>query len=82
MDYDLIIAEEVELDIAEAVDWYNKRVFGLGFDFLESVYSAFDLIQDFPIHFKVRYEDIRICFLKRFLVLYTILLKIKSYKYY
>ncbi len=66
MDYELIIAEEVEFDIVDAVDWYNKQVLGLGFDFLEAVYAAYVLIQDAPNHFQIRYDNIRICFLKRF----------------
>ncbi len=66
MAVELILAPEVEQDIREAYDWYEKRRFGLGEDFLSCVDACVQRICRAPeLHAEV-YEGCRRAFVRRF----------------
>ncbi|MDZ7620497.1 MAG: type II toxin-antitoxin system RelE/ParE family toxin [Patescibacteria group bacterium] len=57
---------EAESEVVEAAAFYNRRVPGLGADFLDSVDAAVARIVDDPSRFAGIEEDIRRCRVKRF----------------
>jgi plasmid stabilization system protein ParE len=63
---DLILAPEVEGDIAAAYDWYESRRVGLGEDFLSSVEAALEGIRRRPDIHSIIHEDYRRALLRRF----------------
>jgi plasmid stabilization system protein ParE len=46
-----------KLDLYESRNWYNKQQAGLGKRFLFSVQLTFDLIQQSPALFAIRYQN-------------------------
>jgi hypothetical protein len=66
MQYRLSIAPEVEQDIVSGIDWYNLQLENLGFEFEQAIYEAIEIIVESTLHFQIRYDVFRICFLKRF----------------
>lgn len=62
----LIFAPEVEFDIQEAFDWYEKRRTGLGEEFLSCLDACYQRICRSPVlHAKI-YENYRRAMLRRF----------------
>jgi toxin ParE1/3/4 len=49
MSWQVIARPEVEGDIAEAADWYDFRLQGLGAEFREAVIRVFDSLVDNPL---------------------------------
>ena len=66
MAHKVIIKPGAELDIIEAVEWYEEGKVGLSLDFLEQLDKELDRISKNPEHFQKRYRDIKIVFTKRF----------------
>lgn len=66
MTYRLIIRPEAEAELAEAFDWYEHRVPGLGADFLVALDTAVDSILSNPLRHPVWYRSIRRALLRRF----------------
>lgn len=66
MTYRLIIRPEAEAELAEAFDWYECRVPGLGADFLVAVDEAIDSLLSHPLQHPVIYRTIRRALLRRF----------------
>jgi len=66
MGYELIIKTGAELDITEALDWYEEQREGLGIELLEAIDVEMTRIEKDPEHFQMRYRDFRIVFAKRF----------------
>lgn len=66
MGYELIIKTGAELDIAEALDWYEEQREGLGIELLEVIDAEMTRIERDPEHFQMRYRDFKIVFTKRF----------------
>jgi len=65
------ILEEALEEAAEAGAWYESECEGLGFDFLESVEAAFDIIEDkilplSPMPNEINLTDVKRLILKRF----------------
>ena len=50
---------EFFVDIAEAVDWYNKKQSGLGERFFKAIKQQTSELAVSALHFTVRYDDIR-----------------------
>jgi plasmid stabilization system protein ParE len=62
----LIIRPEAETEMAEAFDWYEDRVPGLGSDFLLCVDAVFDAILRSPQHFPCVHRTVRRALTRRF----------------
>ena len=64
--YPLIVEPEAEIELEQAVDWYNKQRSGLGHEFLESVEEVFDRIRQMPELHAITYRKARLTLVKRF----------------
>ena len=62
----LIIRPEAEAEMAEAFDWYEHRVSGLGCDFLLSVDAVMHAILRHPQHFPRVHRIVRRALVRRF----------------
>ncbi len=62
----LIIRPEAEAELAEAFDWYERRVPGLGADFLAAVDAALDAILSHPLQHPVVRGAVRRALTRRF----------------
>src|SRR5258708_30810056 len=62
----LVLAPEVEQDIAEAFAWYEEQRSGLGEEFLASVEVALETIHRRPELYAAVYENCRRTFVRRF----------------
>jgi toxin ParE1/3/4 len=56
----------VEVDVAEAAEWYNAQRLGLGIEFIAEVQGADRLLLANPLRYAVRFDDIRRLNLRRF----------------
>jgi len=66
MKYDLIIRPEAEAELAEAFDWYEQQVAGLGSRFLISVDAAINSILRDPLQYPILYKNVRRALTQRF----------------
>lgn len=67
MAHKIIVKPGAELDILEALEWYEKEQQDrLVQDFLEKLDDELDRISENPEHFQKRYRDIKIVFMRRF----------------
>lgn len=66
MKYRLIIRPEAEADIQEAFDWYERRVPGLGADFLTAIDAALNSILSNPFQHPVIHRNARRALPRRF----------------
>ncbi len=66
MAFELIIEPEAELDLEQAVNWYNKQRPGLGLEFLERVEEVFDRIREKPEIYSVIRRTARLALVRRF----------------
>jgi plasmid stabilization system protein ParE len=66
MTYRLIIRPEAEAELAEAFDWYERRVPGLGADLLVAVDTAVDSILSNPLQHPAVYGSVRRALTRRF----------------
>jgi len=66
MTHDLIIRPEAEAEMAEAFDWYEARVPGLGSEFLLNVDAAFNGILRNPKQYPVVHKNLRRAIVRRF----------------
>lgn len=57
----LVVHPHAEDDVIHIVEWYDKAKSGLGQDFLYDFYKTALLIRKYPLIFRVRYNQIRIC---------------------
>ncbi|WP_452233104.1 type II toxin-antitoxin system RelE/ParE family toxin [Lacinutrix sp. MEBiC02595] len=62
----VIIKPEAELDIQDAINWYNEQKDDLDFELLTEIILVIDLVRENPNYFQKRYKDFRISFTKRF----------------
>jgi plasmid stabilization system protein ParE len=63
---DLIIRPEAEAELADAYDWYEERVSGLGSEFLLCVDAALNALQRSPEQFPRVYRTVRRALTRRF----------------
>ncbi len=70
----LIFLEEAELELGDAIDYYNLEKSGLGDDFLKEVLSSLHRMQQFPDAWHPLSENTRRCQTRRFPygIIYTI----------
>lgn len=66
MRYELVIRPEAEAEMEEAFDWYEKRVFGLGSDFLRCVDATLNSMARHPLQYRQVYRSIRRAIIRRF----------------
>lgn len=66
MEYDLIIKPDAELDIAEAMRWYDEKQAELGLRFAADLDQKIMKVQANPLHYQVRYKSVRMAFLDIF----------------
>ncbi len=62
----LVLRPEVERDIANAHDWYEDCIPGLGADFLAVIEFALDTIREAPDRFPSVYRNVRRALTRRF----------------
>jgi plasmid stabilization system protein ParE len=62
----LIIRPEAEAELAEAFDWYERRVPGLGKAFLTAVDAALDSLLHNPLQHPLVYKIVRRALTRRF----------------
>jgi plasmid stabilization system protein ParE len=62
----LIIRPEAEAELAEAFDWYERRVPGLGADFLAAVEVGLDSVLSHPLQHPLVYRTVRRALIRRF----------------
>lgn len=62
----LIIRPEAELDLSEAVNWYEEKVKGLGANFLLNVEAAIEAIIRTPDAFTPIYKNTRRVLVRKF----------------
>lgn len=58
--------EIAQIELDEAIDYYNYEVPGLGYDFLKEILSALDRIVLFPEAWHLRSNRARRCQTRRF----------------
>ncbi len=61
-----IIRPVAELDISEALSWYDSVVSGVGAEFIKRLYDAIDYISRNPEIHPIVYKNIRRAFIRRF----------------
>jgi toxin ParE1/3/4 len=66
MSLELIIRPEAEADIADAFDWYESRVPGLGSEFLLVLDALFNSILRNPQIYQEVYKNVRRALTRRF----------------
>lgn len=66
MGHRLIIKPLAEIEIAEAIEWYETSKEGLGLEFIAQLDKCLERISENPEHFQKRYGEIKIVFTKRF----------------
>lgn len=66
MSYNLVVKPEAERDIQEAAQYYQLQQSGLGLDFLLAADQCLSRVQEGPLLYAVKYQDVRTASLKRF----------------
>lgn len=66
MSYSLILTRRVNLQIVQAVEWYREHAPGHESKLLKAIDSTLKYIQKNPLKYQVRYDDVRIKFLKTY----------------
>jgi plasmid stabilization system protein ParE len=66
MKYDLIVRPEAEAELAEAFNWYEQKIDGLGSRFLISVDAAINSIQRDPLQYPIIYKNVHRALTRRF----------------
>lgn len=66
MSVEIIVAPEVELDLAEAYAWYEQRRNGLGEEFLSCVDACIQSIRRYPRSYSIIHESFRRALVRRF----------------
>jgi toxin ParE1/3/4 len=60
MSHPIVLSADAVLDIDEAVEYYNSRSYGLGFEFADTLNSYFRKISQLPTASAIRYDNIRV----------------------
>ncbi len=66
MKYKIIIRPEAELDVLEAVNWYEEKLKGLGSNFLMSVDATIESILRTPEAYTPTYKKTRRALVRKF----------------
>ncbi len=62
----IVFRPEAEFDVAEAYDWYEEQVEGLGEEFLRAVEACLAAIQRNPIVYPQVHRQVRRALLRKF----------------
>ena len=60
MSHSIVLSTDAELDIDSAVEYYNSRYYGLGFEFADTLDNYFKKISQLPAASAIRYDNIRV----------------------
>lgn len=66
MDYKIKISNEAEIDIIEALIYYEERKLGLGERFLKTLDESLILISNNPVLFIKKYKELRMYVMRTF----------------
>jgi len=66
MPHKLIIKPEADIELFEALEWYEKQQKGLGSRLYKEFSEIFEDITMYPEHFQKKYRDFRIRYTKKF----------------
>ena len=66
MSRELIVRPEAQAELAQAFEWYESRLAGLGLDFIRAVDSPFNSILCNPLMYPTVYKDVRRGLTRRF----------------
>ncbi len=66
MSHELLVSSRADANIAAAYQWYERRVPGLGADFVRRVDETIHLIQESPQLFRLRHGKMRLAMTPRF----------------
>ena len=74
MSYHLVILRKAQIEMSEAIDWYEQQQTGLGKKFILSLESFIKRISLSPFHFPEKSSPFREAYLKKFpyLVIYQV----------
>jgi plasmid stabilization system protein ParE len=62
----LVLRRNAEIELAEAVDWYEAQKPGLGDDFLSEFDAALERLTESPFQYQIIEDDIRRAPIRRF----------------
>ncbi len=60
MSHLIVLSADAILDIDTAVEYYNSRSYGLGFEFTDTLDNYFKKISQLPTASAMRYDNIRV----------------------
>ena len=66
MSYSLVFSPETQEDIIESITWYNQERENLGFEFYGHVNEKLSLLGKNPLHYSIRFKNIRTTHIRRF----------------
>ena len=66
MEFEILISEAAELDIENAMNWYQNQKAGLEMEFQNELFASVRKIGKQPLVHQIRYQKTRVRFLKRF----------------
>jgi hypothetical protein len=62
----ILYVPEIVDDLADARDWYESRIDGLGEEFIRMAYAGFEELCDFPAKYEEVYGAFRRALMRRF----------------
>ncbi|MCV9388269.1 type II toxin-antitoxin system RelE/ParE family toxin [Reichenbachiella ulvae] len=66
MDYEIVIKPDAEIDIRDAVKWYEDKKEGLGLRFIKELDQKLIKIRNQPLLYQKRYKLVRMAILSVF----------------
>ncbi len=78
MNHSLVFSQESRQEIIESIVWYNQEKENLGFEFYAEVNEKLSLIVKSPLHYSIRFKNIRSTQIRKFP--YLIYFKIEEEK--
>jgi plasmid stabilization system protein ParE len=64
--YNLYLSPDAELDLKEAIDWYEEQRIGLGQEFLAHIDTALNKLKNNPKLYTLVYKNVRTVLIKKF----------------
>ena len=66
MNYSLLVRRQAKRDLRHAARWYEKRLSGLGREFVSAVETVIERIEENPLLYQPIYRDVRRAVVQRF----------------
>ncbi len=66
MVFKLIFTPQAEREWVNVIEWYNEKKERLGYEVYEEIRESIKRVKANPLHFQIRFNDIRAIFTKRF----------------